>query len=224
MTRISSQAIFPRSSWSATIYRQSELKGICLILDHDLLRIDAEQAMTQALTAGIRFFQYRNKYASRKDIYETALRLSRTARQAGALFVVNDHTDIAVAVDADGVHLGQDDLPIECARKVLRAEKIIGISTHSIEQAQIAQAAGADYIGFGPIFPTATKDAGALQGIATLSAITKSVSLPVIAIGGINHTNIRDVLKTGAPGAAVISAILSTDDITSAAEAMLRIV
>jgi thiamine-phosphate pyrophosphorylase len=180
--------------------------------------------MTQALAAGVRFFQYRNKHASRKAIYETALRLSCIAQRAGALFVVNDHADIAAAIDADGVHLGQDDLPIECARKLLGKEKCIGISTHSIEQATTAEAAGADYIGFGPLFATATKDAGAIQGLAALSAVTKSVSLPVIAIGGINHTTIQDVLNAGAAGAAVISSILSTDDITSAAEAMLRLI
>lgn len=176
--------------------------------------------MAQALTAGIRFFQYRNKYASRKDIYETALRLSRTARQAGALFVVNDHTDIAVAVNADGVHLGQDDLPIECARKFLGIGKCIGISTHSLEQAAAAEAAGADYIGFGPLFATATKDAGATQGLAALTSIAKSVSLPIIGIGGINHANIRDVFDAGATGAAIISALLATDDIGIAAKKM----
>ena len=178
--------------------------------------------MTQALAAGVRFFQYRNKHASRKAIYETALLLSRTARRAGALFVVNDHTDIAVAVDADGVHLGQDDLLIKYARELLGKDKCIGISTHNVEQAESAEAAGADYIGFGPLFATATKDAGAVQGIAALSAITKAVSLPVIAIGGINHANIRDVLQAGASGVAVISALLSTNDITGSAERMLR--
>lgn len=178
--------------------------------------------MTQALAAGVLFFQYRNKQTSRKAIYETALRLRCIAQRAGALFVVNDHADIAAAIDADGVHLGQDDLPIACARKLLGKEKCIGISTHSIEQAKAAEAAGADYIGFGPLYATATKDAGAAQGIAALSSITKSVSIPVIAIGGIQHANIRDVLQAGAAGAAVISALLATDDITSAADAMVR--
>jgi thiamine-phosphate pyrophosphorylase len=180
--------------------------------------------MLQALSAGVKFFQYRSKNDTRKTVYEMALRLGRTARSVGALFIINDHADIAAAIDADGVHLGQDDLPIEYARKQLGRDKIIGVSTHGIEQARAAEAAGADYIGFGPIFSTATKDAGAVQGIEALSCIKKAVSIPVVAIGGINHANIREVMRAGADGAAVISAILSTDDITSAAASMVKLV
>ncbi len=178
--------------------------------------------MQQALDAGVKFFQYRNKNGARKGIYETALMLARIARNAQARFIVNDHADIAAAVDADGVHLGQDDLPIEFARKLLGKDKLIGISTHSLEQAGAAEAAGADYIGFGPIFPTATKDAGQTQGILNLSIIRQTVTLPVIAIGGIKHSNVQSVISSGADGVAVISAILSAGNITTAAENMLR--
>lgn len=180
--------------------------------------------MTQALSAGVTFFQYRNKSDTRRKIYETALRLARMAQQAGALFVVNDHADIAAAVDADGVHLGQDDLPILFARKLLGKEKLIGISTHSSDQARAAERAGADYIGFGSLFKTSTKDAGAIQGIENLSIIKKTVSIPVIAIGGINRANAREVIRAGADGVAVISAVLSAPNIKQAAEEMLRII
>jgi len=180
--------------------------------------------MSRALSAGVRCFQYRNKHDSRKIIYEISAQLASTARKAGALFIVNDHTDIAIAVDADGVHLGQDDLPIDCAQKLLPKGKIIGISTHNIVQAQAAETAGADYIGFGPLFKTATKDAGAVQGIERLLAIRKTVSLPVIAIGGINHGNIPEVMQAGADGVAVISAVMSAPDIKKAAQDMLRII
>jgi thiamine-phosphate pyrophosphorylase len=195
---------------------------LCLILDQDILRIDAQHAMQQALDAGVTFFQYRNKNGPRKDIYETALMLARIAGNAQACFILNDHADIAMAVGADGVHLGQDDLPIEFARKLLGKEKIIGISTHSLEQAVVAEAAGADYIGFGPIYQTTTKDAGSTQGILGIATIKQAVTLPIIAIGGINRSNIQDVIRSGADGVAVISAILSAENITMTAENMIR--
>jgi thiamine-phosphate pyrophosphorylase len=202
----------------------SNVRGLVLIIDQDLLHVTPDDAMMQALSAGVRSFQYRNKRGTRKTIYETSLQLARAAREAGAQFIVNDHVDIAAAVDADGVHLGQDDLPIECAKKLLNKEKIIGISTHSIEQAQAAQEAGADYIGFGSVFGTSTKAVDAVYGVEKLAMVKKSVSIPVIAIGGINHGNIRDVMQAGADGAAVISAVLSAADIKLAAGEMLRLV
>jgi len=180
--------------------------------------------MTQALAAGVTFFQYRNKGGSRRQIYETSQLLARTAARAGAVFIVNDHADIAAAVDADGVHRGQDDLPVLYARKLLGNKKLIGVSTHSIDQALAAEAAGADYVGFGPLFKTATKDAGTAQGIENLVVIKKTVSIPVIAIGGINQENIGEVMRTGAEGAAVISAVLSAFSLRRAAEEMLRII
>ncbi len=178
--------------------------------------------MTQAISAGVRFFQYRDKVGTRRAIYDTALSLAQTAHRAGALFIVNDHTDIAAAVAADGVHLGQDDLPIAQARKLLGKDRIIGISTHSREQAEAAERSGADYIGFGPIYATSTKDAGAVQGIDNLKIIRQAVGIPVIAIGGINHANVGDVIRAGAGGAAVISAVLGADDVASAIEEMVR--
>lgn len=189
-----------------------------------MLRVSPEQAMMQALAAGVRFFQYRDKAGARKSIYETSLLLSRISREAQACFIVNDHADIAVAADADGVHLGQDDLPVEYARKLVGQNRLIGISTHSLEQARAAEIAGADYIGFGPVFTTSTKDAGQIQGIHNLSIIKRTVSIPVIAIGGITHANIRDVILHGADGAAVISALLVAPDLSEAAGRMVGII
>jgi thiamine-phosphate pyrophosphorylase len=179
--------------------------------------------MRQALDAGVKFFQYRSKNGSRKSIYEVSLVLARIARNAEALFIVNDHADIAAAVDADGVHLGQDDLPIEFARKLPVRDRIIGISTHSLDQARAAEAAGADYIGFGPLFRTSTKDAGQTKGIQNLAIVKKSVAIPVIAIGGINQANIQFVAQSGADGAAVISVVLAASDIRVAAEQLVGI-
>ena len=188
-----------------------------------MLGVSPELAMRQALAVGVKLFQFRNKSGTRKSIYDSSLLLARIARDAKACFLVNDHADIAAAVDADGVHLGQDDLPPEHARRLLGNGKIIGISTHSVEQAKAAEAAGADYIGFGPIFRTSTKDAGQTQGIQNLITIKNSVAIPVIAIGGINQANIQFVAQAGADGAAVISAVLSTPDIGSAAEQLVNI-
>ncbi len=188
-----------------------------------MLRISPVQAMSQALAAGVMFYQYRSKTGDRKSVYETSLRLASLARDAGATFIVNDHADLAQAVDADGVHLGQDDLPIEQARKVLGPGKVIGISTHSLAQAREAEQQGADYIGFGPMFPTATKDAGVTQGLETLRIIRRSIGIPIIAIGGITHTTVTEVVRAGADGVAVISALLSAPDIQQSSEDMLRI-
>lgn len=177
--------------------------------------------MQQAIAGGAGFFQYRCKNGSRRTIYDTAVRLARIARESGALFIVNDHADIALAVGADGVHLGQEDLPLEFARKLLGPDKVIGISTHDLEQAARAERAGADYIGFGPVFETTTKAAGQSRGVVNLSAVCASVTVPVIAIGGIQVANVQDVLRSGAEGVAVISAIAAAPDIQQAVHTML---
>jgi thiamine-phosphate pyrophosphorylase len=143
-------------------------------------------------------------------------------KRSGGVFIVNDHADIAKAVDADGVHLGQDDLPVEYGRKVLGEGKLIGISTHSVEQAREAEAAGADYIGFGPLFPTTTKDAGPHQGVENLRSLRNAVTLPVLAIGGITPDNLAEVMQAGADGVAVISAVLSAPDPGAVARDLIK--
>ncbi len=173
--------------------------------------------MREALEAGIRFFQYRAKQASRRAVYEQCLKLAALAREAGAVFIVNDHADIAMAAGADGVHLGQDDIPLREARSVVGTGRIIGISTHNTAQALEAQAGGADYIGFGPVYSTSTKDAGPAQGVEAVAAVVRTVRIPVVAIGGINRTNAADVIRAGAAGVAVISAVLSAPDLGRAA-------
>jgi len=179
-------------------------------------------AASRALAGGVRFFQYRNKNGSRREIYEVALRLVRVIRENGALFILNDHVDIAAAIEAHGVHLGQDDLPLTAARRVLAQGMLAGISTHNIDQARAAQEAGADYIGFGPVYQTSTKEAGAVQGLEALTIIARAVSIPVIAIGGITRDTIKDVMSTGASGAAVIGALCAATDITAASAEMIE--
>ncbi|GBE03401.1 thiamine-phosphate synthase [bacterium BMS3Abin09] len=131
-----------------------------------------------------------------------------TAKQRAAL-IINDHIDIALAVDADGVHLGQEDMPLIEARRIMGRKKIIGISTHTLGQAQKAEAEGADYIGFGPVFHTNTKDAGKPKGLKALQKVRAHIKIPIVAIGGITSSNIREVLMSGADAAAIASGILS---------------
>lgn len=148
---------------------------------------------------------------SRKKIYNTAVRIRDITIKQNIVFIINDYIDIALSVNADGIHLGQEDMPVEEARKIMGKGKLIGISTHSLEQAIKAQEAGADYIGFGPTFHTTTKDAGTPKGTTALSHVRKFIDIPIVAIGGITLENVNKVLNSGADAAAVASGILTGD-------------
>lgn len=184
--------------------------GICFITDRTYSALPLSDMVRRVLDAGVTFIQYREKGKTRCEVYEEAVRLRELTGSFNALFIVNDHADIALAVDADGVHLGQDDLPLKEARTIM-GSRIVGISTHSLEQAKEAAAAGADYIGFGPIFQTTTKDAGAPKGIDILKTIKQNVSIPVVAIGGIGIETVSDVIAAGADCVAVATAICRGD-------------
>jgi thiamine-phosphate pyrophosphorylase len=185
--------------------------GLCFITDRKACELSYEEMTLKVLKAGVRWLQYRDKRRSRRKIYEESIRLKKITKEFNAVFIVNDYADIALAVNAEGVHLGQDDLPIGEARKIIGKDKIIGISTHNLKQAIEAEKQGADYIGFGPVFHTVTKDAGIPKGTEMLQEIRMQVHVPVVAIGGINIENIRSVLDTGVDAVAVASAILSGD-------------
>jgi thiamine-phosphate pyrophosphorylase len=193
------------------------LNGICFITDRSPCGVPIFETVFSVLRAGIRFIQYRQKEGTRREIYEEAVKLRKLTRYFNATLIINDHADIALAVDAEGVHLGQDDLPLGEARKIM-GEKIVGISTHDLEQAKDAEAGGADYIGFGPVFETKTKDAGSPRGIDNLRLITQNVRIPVIAIGGVNVDNIKSVMHAGAGAVAVASAICSGNVASNAAK------
>jgi thiamine-phosphate pyrophosphorylase len=187
------------------------LGGLCFITDRKVCRLSCEEMTLKVLKNGVKWVQYRDKEKSRHEIYEEAIILRKLTKDFNAVLIVNDYADIALAVDADGVHLGQDDLPIREAQKIMGKDKIIGISTHNLKQAIEAEKEGADYIGFGPVFHTVTKDAGIPKGTDMLQEIKRQIHIPVIAIGGINIENIRLVLDTGVDAIAVASAILSGD-------------
>jgi thiamine-phosphate pyrophosphorylase len=182
------------------------LTGLCFITRADAV----EATVPSILAAGVRWIQYREKDKPKREIYFDALSLRERTREAGACLIINDYVDVALAVDADGVHLGQDDLPLAQARKIM-GDRIIGISTHSLSEAVEAAAAGADYIGFGPIYATATKDAGSTCGTGPLREVKERVSVPVIAIGGITVGNLEAVLDTGCDGVAVSSGLIAAD-------------
>jgi thiamine-phosphate pyrophosphorylase len=178
--------------------------------------------MAAAIAGGARLFQYRDKLSSGGEAYDRALLLRRLAKEAGAIFLVNDRCDLALAVDADGVHLGQDDLPLELARAIMGEGKLIGISTHRLDQV-LAARAGADYLAFGPIFATGTKpDHEPVVGVEGLRAIRPHTSLPVFAIGGITLDLVAPVLQAGANGVAVISALAGSTDVAGTARAFIE--
>jgi len=192
----------------STIFKGAPLY---LITDTVIAGLSHIQITRRAIDAGIRIIQLREKDLPKKDIYKAAVVIKDVAMRHNALFIVNDHVDIALAVDADGVHLGQEDIPVEVARKIMGKKKLIGVSTHSLQQAVRAQEAGADYIGFGPMFHTTTKDAGHPKGLKTLSQVRKLIDIPIVAIGGITWENVNDVLNSGADAAAAASGILTGD-------------
>jgi thiamine-phosphate diphosphorylase len=165
-------------------------------------------AVDQALEGGVRFIQYRDKDGSRRVSYENAKALREITARKGATFIVNDQVDLAMAVGADGVHLGQDDLPVWAARKIMGQNRLIGISTHTLSEAISAESEEADYIGFGPVFETKTKpNARSPVGLETITEIKKQVSVPLYAIGGITYDQLSAVFGAGADGVAVISSV-----------------
>lgn len=154
--------------------------------------------------------------------YREGLVLRQAAADAQALFIVNDRCDLALALEADGVHLGQDDLPLDLARSILGPDKLIGISTHREADVVAATAGGADYMGFGPIFPTQTKaDHEPVVGTAGLRQARALTGLPIFAIGGITPANVGTVTAAGADGVAVISALARSDDLTATVRAFM---
>jgi thiamine-phosphate pyrophosphorylase len=165
----------------------------------------------------VRLFQYRDKQATMKEAYAQALALRQAATAVGATLLINDRCDLALAVKADGVHLGQEDLPLADARQLLGPEKIIGLSTHNPEQVSEAVALQPDYIGFGPIFSTATKaDHDPVVGVEGLRAARAITTLPIFAIGGIASQHVAELMAAGANGVAVISAVLKAPDLERA--------
>jgi len=179
------------------------------------------EVVAEALSAGVGAVQLREKTLPDRKILLLARRLREETARAGALFLVNDRPDIALSSSADGVHLGQGDLPPAEARAIIGEEGIVGISTHSLEQARAAEREGADYIGFGPLYPTTTKGAGPVVGPSELTRILPEVSIPAFAIGGIRPENIGAVAAAGGRRAAISCAAFSAGDVGATVKALL---
>lgn len=178
-----------------------------------------------ALDGGADVIQLRDKDLSGRDLYALAREMASLVHASRARFIVNDRLDIALAAGADGVHLGQYDLPVAAARSLSPPSFIIGVSVGSVEEALAAERDGANYIALSPVFSTPTKDdAGPGHGLEVLREIKAAVKLPVIAIGGVNAGNVTEVVGAGADGVAVISAVLGADDVEAAARSMRELV
>ncbi|WP_219620283.1 thiamine phosphate synthase [Moraxella osloensis] len=202
-----------------------------LVTDRNCLQQQTlEQAVEQAILGGVTLVQLREKAIASKAFYERALRIKAICHHYNVPLLINDRVDIALAVEADGVHIGQSDLPCGVVRQILGKDKIIGVSARTAQQAIQAQADGADYLGVGAMFATSTKQDAKTVSVETLNDIRQSVTLPIVAIGGINHTTLPALQQalqaadTSIDGVAVVSAILGQKDVKLASEKLKEMI
>jgi len=175
------------------------------------------------LDAGVRIMQLRLKDATSRDFLAAARAISQLCHRRDAIFIVNDRIDIAMLSDADGVHLGQNDIALETGRELLGPDKIIGISTSNVELARAAEAGGADYIGFGPMYPGGLKNIKQGRGLDGLAQVRAAVKLPIVAIGGITEAAVPEILAAGANAAAIITDVVKASDIAAKIKSILAI-
>ncbi len=199
--------------------------SLYLITDPLLAKGSLISTVKSAILGGVTMVQYRNKHAQTKTLIKEASMLRKITKEKRVPLIINDRVDVALAVDADGVHVGQDDMPINIARKLLGAKKIIGASVKTLKQAKQAEEEGADYLGVGSVFATKTKtDAGKPIGLERLKQIVSLVNIPVVGIGGIAKENAAEVIKAGAKGVAVASAIMGKENPQKEARELVNIV
>ncbi len=198
------------------------LLGLYVILDvQSLAGRDVVEIATQVIQGGANVIQLRDKCGSKRELFHIAQKLKDLCADAGVLFIVNDYLDLALLVNADGLHLGQEDLPLVGTRRELPLDKIIGCSVHTVPQAVQAQSCGADYVAVGSMFASATKRSAAVVGIPVLRQVKQMVSFPVVAIGGINEDNVHQVVSAGADCIAVSNAVLAKDDVAGATRQLI---
>jgi len=212
----------------ARMLRQDKLKrlaGLYVIIDIARLKgRNVADVAAQVIRGGATTIQLRDKERKVKDFLNSALELRHICSEHNILFIVNDSLEVTLASDADGLHIGQDDLPFDTARRLLPIDKILGCSVSTIDEAKKARAEGADYLGVGAIYPTTSKDTAGTIGPDALRDIRRAVDLPLVAIGGINQNNLKAVMKAGADAAAVISAVMDADDIEKATRQLGQII
>jgi thiamine-phosphate pyrophosphorylase len=205
--------------------KREQVAGLYVIIDTQALKGRAElDVARQAIQGGARMIQLRDKLRPKGMLVPLARELKRVCAESNVLFIVNDYLDLAIASDADGLHIGQEDLPIEAARKMLPGDKILGCSSATLEEALKAEKEGADYIAVGCIYPTPSKSQTRLAGLRTLRQVKSKVSVPVVAIGGINEDNIAKVIGAGADAVAVIAAVLGADNVKEASQRLAEII
>ena len=207
------------------ILRQDKIKrltGLYVILDRQTLagRNELEIA-EQVIRSGVKVIQLRDKQGSKAELLPIAQEIKTFCGKYGTLFIINDYLDLALAVDADGLHIGQEDLPLPIIRQELPLDKVVGCTVRTASQAVKAQSEGADYIAVGSIFPTTTKRNATVIGVDRLRQIRQAVSSPLVAIGGINENNISQVIAAGANSAAVVSAVLNEEDIKGTVQRLM---
>jgi thiamine-phosphate pyrophosphorylase len=186
---------------------------------------DQKYIIRSALAGGARMIQFRDKRMDISEFTEMARELRREVPKGSALFIINDYADVSKAVGADGVHLGQDDMPVAEARSILGEDAVIGLSTHSVEQAKDAHKLGVDYFNVGPIFPTRTKEGGASQvGTGLITEIKSFAKIPFTTMGGINLSKVDQVIKAGADRVAVVSAAVGAENVEAACRNLIRTV
>ena len=181
------------------------------------------KTIEEGIKGGVSVVQIREKTADTLDFYNLALQVKEITTRYNVPLIINDRVDVALAIDADGVHVGQSDMPCEVTRKLVGPDKIVGVSAATIEEAQKAEKEGADYIGTGAVFPTATKDDAPKITKKDLKDVVDSINIPVVAIGGINKENAKELNDTGIAGLSVVSAIMSADNPKKASEELLNI-
>lgn len=198
-------------------YEKSKIDYSIYLLTDDacLMGRPLLECVEQALRAGVTLLQYRSKYKDGGAMYQEALALKELCDRYDVPLIINDRVDVALAVGAAGVHVGQDDLPCSVVRQLVGPDFVIGVSAHNPEEARKAAADGADYLGCGAVFGTGTKAGVAKLGLERLRSIREAVTLPMVGIGGVKADNYAEVLATGADGAAIISGILAADDISA---------
>jgi len=212
----------------AKMLRQDKLKrltGLYVIIDTSFLkeRNPAEVA-TRVIRGGAKVIQLRGKESSSGELLSIAEELKKLCSEHDVLFIVNDSLEVTLAADADGLHVGRDDLPVAAARRLLPIDKILGASARTIDEARTARTDGADYLGVGSMYATATKEKAEVVGPERLKEIRQAVNLPVVAIGGINKSNLREVLRGEANAVAVISAVLGAADVEEATGQLVKII
>jgi len=194
------------------------------ITDSDLSKNSIYSDTENAIKAGCKVVQYREKNKSKEDMVKEAIKLKKIC-ESEAIFLINDYIDIALECNADGVHIGQDDVSIETARTLLGKDKIIGLTVHNLEEAVEAERLGVDYIGVAPIFKTGTKeDARDPIGVDIIKTIRKNVNLPIVAVGGINKNNVKEIINSGADSVVSIYAVLNSDDVYNEIKEFINII